>query len=139
MNEIRYNVTDTLNLTCKVDSRPAVKAVWQREESNMANVRRERASPTITYSYLVVPQLKRENTGVYACCIEGDASKCKRVQVIVQDRPSKPHSLEATFFARNRELNVSWEIEDHGGAELTALFIELTDQKANKTTNLSKI
>ncbi len=142
---IRKNISENLNLTCVVDSLPSFNPVWSVRKSltNTDNLDEEvnfffsephKSTRTVASSSYFIPILSRSNDGFYSCCVENNSNLCKTIQVIVQDKPSRPKILSATFYTKSNELDINWSLQDFGGASLNKILIEWTD-KQNQTHN----
>jgi len=82
-NVIRLNHSDSLNITCSVDSFPIQYGFWKHLDEQYLNTfpYQERS---ITYESYLVSNLKRSDNGSYACCLQNDPNVCESVDVIVQ-------------------------------------------------------
>jgi hypothetical protein len=80
---IRLNHSDSLNITCSVDSFPIQYGFWKHlnEEHLNAFPYQEKS---ITYESYLVSSLKRSDNGSYACCLLNEPTVCDSVDVIVQ-------------------------------------------------------
>lgn len=138
-DSVRYNLSDSLNLTCKIDSYPLKYPKWI-EKSDIQSQSESRISTnsrTITTNSFIISSLKRSDNGTYICCVRNESDNCKSIEVIVQSRPSKPMILNSTYNSRLSLIDIKWDLEDEGDSEMNLLGFEINSSFFNNYSSIT--
>lgn len=159
---VRMNESESLNLTCVVDSYPNEYPSWRKSsQTELSQYRMIRSSNqhSITSTSYVLSSIKRSDNGTYYCFLRDNAEISMKIDLIVQSkhfltlnllnfqkfysffsshkgRPSLPKILNSSYLGKSMELFLKWTLDDEGDLKIRELSIEIFEFNLNKTMTI---